>query len=1020
MNRRQSPFMLWGAIVLFLSCWAATAQAQGAPAAGAYAPDRIIVKFKSEGANAVEADAAETINNRRPFQGQLPSGSDSLDRICEKYKIRRAKNVFMKRNGMATSQARQMMTQKFRDRYRKRVLAQVNAVGFSNMPTEARALRKLPDMANTYMLECEGGCDVAGAVKEFGRDPHVEFAQPDYSVSAQYTPNDLYYNTPFNAGSWGQNYADQWPLKADKMDLEPAWDLGFGAGIVVAVVDSGIDYNHPDINLNVYQNTGEFFNGLDDDGNGYIDDIRGWDFQAGDNDPLDAYGHGTHVSGIIAAEGNNSIGITGVAPQAQIMPLRALDNNGNGITSNLAAAIYYAADNGADIINNSWGCTSPCPSNPVAEQAVAYAAGLGVISIFSAGNSSEDARLYSPQNMEETITVSASTETDNFASFSNFGPAISLAAPGAGDEKPTPPAQPTRNVLSLLSDFFTSQFVEGGFLFLTNGYSRQGGTSMAAPHVSGLAALVLAHRTTLTPDEVMLAIAVSAEDLGAAGNDPLFGFGRVNASGAMTVPPSVFIVVNDVVTDDTAGGNGDGSFNPGESIDLSVTFGNEWIAANNVDVTLTTANSSLTIDTGTQFLGSLAAEGTMTVDFTFTIDPATPLDTPIDDFQFQFTHDGGSWIFNLGLLGYVTAPTLTEGPSLASKSNPDVSGDRVVWQDSRNGNADIYMYDTSTGILTQVTTNTADQTNPKISGNIIVWEDFRNGNWDIFMYNIALSSESQVTASASDQRLPAVDGNRIVWEDARNGNSDIYWYDIAGNQINPVTNDAPFQFNPDIEGDLLVWDENGQIYYYDFNVGTPTPVTSDAAQNQDPAVSGDVIVWGISNPVDSIRMFDISVGTIDPVASTADLHFNPDISGDYIVWQDGRNGKRDIYASKFKSHYEGPVTNQGGTLWESDHPAIDGLRVAWDGFELQTGESRIQTAAVPDNVQILYGDVNGDGNISSIDASLAARHAVLLITLSPEQIAAADVNGSGDISSIDASLIARHAVGLITQFPVEQ
>ncbi len=1018
MNRRLTPSVL-GAAFLILTFGVPPATAQGAGKT-AYLPDRVIVKFKSAGSNAVEADAADVINNNKKFMGQLGSGSDTLDRLCEKFGIRRARNVFLTRNGMRTTDARGIIRQKFRDRYRQRMEAQVNRTGFINMPTADDALSKLPDMANTYVLECDAGCNVEEAVREFRKDPHVEFAQPDYTISSHFVPDDLYYNTPFNAGSWGQNYADQWPLKSDKMDMEPAWDLGFGTGMVIAVVDSGVDYNHPDLFINIYQNLGEFFNGVDDDGNGYIDDVRGWDFHDGDNDPLDGFGHGTHVAGIIAATGNNMIGITGVAPEAIIMPLRGLDTNGNGLSSNLAEAIMYAADNGADFINNSWGCDSPCPSNPVAEQAVQYAASLGVLSIFSAGNNAEDVRLYIPQNLDDTITVSASTETDNLADFSNFGPAISIAAPGGGDDKATPPLEPTRNVLSLISNIFTAAFVEGGTLLVDPGYSRQGGTSMAAPHVSGLAALVAEHRPSLGPDEVVLAIAVSADDLGIPGNDGQFGFGRVNAAAAMTVPLSVFIVIDDVSYDDTLGGNGDGSLNRGESIDLSVVFGNEWIAANNVDVTLTTASSALTIDTGTQFLGNIAAEGTMAVSFTFTIDPGAPLNTPIDDLQFQFTHDGGAWDFNLGLLGYIIAATDTVGPSLTSKSNPAVSGSRVVWQDARNGNSDIYMLDTASGIETQITSDTAEQVNPQISGDIIVWQDFRNGNWDIFMYNIALLSETQVTINASQQQRPSIDGNRIVWEDTRNGNSDIYWYDISQNQINPVTNDAPFQFNPDIEGDLLVWDENGQIVYYDFNVGTPVQVTNDGAQNQDPAVSGDVIVWEINSPVESIRSYDISIGTIDPVATTADQHYHPDISGDFVVWQDGRNGKRDIYVANIALGIEESVTNQGATLWESNNPAIDGLRIAWDGFELQTMESRIQATAVPDNAQILYGDVNGDGNVTSIDASLTARHAVGLIVLTPAQIVAADVNGDGNVTSIDASFIARYSVGLITEFPVQQ
>ncbi|MBZ0167326.1 MAG: S8 family serine peptidase [Candidatus Omnitrophica bacterium] len=1018
MKRRQNSLIV-GVHLLIIMFVAGAAQAQDA-SVPKYMPDRVIVKFKSEGAYAVEVDAADVINNQRGFRGSMVSPVDSLDALCERHKIRQARNVFLKRQGMTTTAARQVLKDRFQDNYRRRVVAQFNKAGFTNLPSMDQSLQKLPDLSNTYVLECAQGCDVEAMVADFKNDPHVDFAQPDYRASKQFVPNDPLYNTPFNAGSWGQNYPDLWPLKADKMNVEPAWDLTFGAGVVVAVVDTGIDYTHPDLILNVYQNFGEFFNGLDDDGNGFIDDTRGWNFIANTDDPLDGNGHGTHVSGIIAAMGNNGIGTIGVAPQAKVMPLKALDSAGNGNMSDLAEAIYYAADNGADIINGSWMCTAPCPSNPVAEIAVQYAADLGVLMIFAAGNNGDDVRLYSPQNMDESITVSATTETDNFADFSNFGPGVLLAAPGGGDDKATPPLEPTLNITSTISDIASSAFVLGGSLFVIPEYSRQAGTSMAAAHVSGLAALMVAYRTALSPQEILLAMLVSAEDLGIPDNDTLFGFGRVNAAAAMTVPPTVVIAVDQYSVDDTAGGNGDGSLNPGESIHLSVTFSNEWIAATNVDVMLTTADPFLTIDTGTVLLGNLAVAGTLTVDFTFTIDPAAPLNLPVSDFTFLFTHDTGTWNYNLGLLGYVTAPTETIGQSLTNKSHPAVSGDRTVWQDARNGNSDIYLYDAGTGLETQITTDTAEQINPKISGDIIVWQDFRNGNWDVFMYDMALSAEIPLTSDPADQQLPAVDGNRVVWEDYRGGDSEIYVYDITLAQETPVTNDAVFQFNPDIEGDLLVWDENGQIVYYDFLVGTPTLVTNNSALNQDPAVSGDVIVWEIKSPVESIRQYDISQDVTKTVASTSDPQYHPDISGDYIVWQDGRNGKRDIYVAHVKTGLEAQMTNQGDTLIESDHPAVDGLRAAWDIRELQTGETGIQTAAVPDNINVLFGDVNGDGNITSIDASQVARNAVLLITFNAQQIAAGDVNGDGNITSIDASLIARYSVGLITIFPVQQ
>ncbi|MCB0371363.1 MAG: S8 family serine peptidase, partial [Bdellovibrionales bacterium] len=156
------------------------------------------------------------------------------------------------------------------------------------------------------------------------------------------------------------DYDDLWGLK--KINTEDAWDLTQGEGVVVAVVDTGLDLTHADIAENVWTNEGEIpGNGIDDDQNGYIDDVHGWDFGDQDNDVDDFQGHGTHVAGTIAAVGNNSEGIIGVAPKSKIMPVKGFSSYGGGTTSSLAAAIVYAAMNGADVISNSWGCNPQCP-----------------------------------------------------------------------------------------------------------------------------------------------------------------------------------------------------------------------------------------------------------------------------------------------------------------------------------------------------------------------------------------------------------------------------------------------------------------------------------------------------------------------------------------------------------------------------------------------------------------------------------------------------------------------------------
>lgn len=269
---------------------------------------------------------------------------------------------------------------------------------------------------------------------------------------------------------------DSWGL--DAINAPEVWAQGYtGEGIVVAVVDNGVDYTHPDLDANIWVNSDEVAgNGIDDDGNGYVDDIRGWDFAEGDNDPMPVTSHGTHVAGIIAAE-NNDIGITGVAYNADIMPVRVFDNNDNGTSDNLADGIRYAADNGADIINLSLSLGPNGYSREV-EAAVEYATDLGAVVVMAAGNQSASYPAF-PASLSTDIgiAVGAVDSTNTLADASNragITPRDYVVAPGI-------------EILSTTVD---------------DTYGYLSGTSMATPHVAGVAALVLSANPELTPDAV--------------------------------------------------------------------------------------------------------------------------------------------------------------------------------------------------------------------------------------------------------------------------------------------------------------------------------------------------------------------------------------------------------------------------------------------------------------------------------------------------------------------------------------
>ncbi|OFZ16184.1 MAG: hypothetical protein A2X86_13965 [Bdellovibrionales bacterium GWA2_49_15] len=271
-------------------------------------------------------------------------------------------------------------------------------------------------------------------------------------------------------------YPDQDSLQ--RLGIEQAWDLTTGSSsVIVAVSDTGIFTLHEDLANQIWTNFKEIAsNGKDDDGNGFVDDVSGWNFITSTGKPNDDHGHGTHVSGIIGAQGNNHFGVSGVNWNIQIMPLKFLDKNGSGSTSGGISTILYAADNGARILNASWGSSS---NSAALKDAIDYAFAKGMVTIAAAGNNSanSDKEPIYPGGTDSdgVIAVASSAAAGQLSSFSNFGAlSVHLAAPGS-------------NVLST---------------YLNNGFTRMSGTSMATPMASGVAGLLLAFDKSLSALEL--------------------------------------------------------------------------------------------------------------------------------------------------------------------------------------------------------------------------------------------------------------------------------------------------------------------------------------------------------------------------------------------------------------------------------------------------------------------------------------------------------------------------------------
>lgn len=338
--------------------------------------------------------------------------------------------------------------------------------------------------------------------------------------------------TPAGAATNDPYFSRQWGLQ--KVQAEQAWTTTSGTGAIVAVVDSGVDLGHPDLIANLLSATDADF--VEPEGN-----CSGKPRVCTQDGPQDENGHGTHVAGIIAAAANNGIGVAGVAPNAKLLPVRVLDENGDG-TGDVVAGIRYAADHGADVINMSLGYLSGVGEalGFVGELDALYAAldyawERGSVVVVAAGNDTAPI-CAEPASGHHVVCVGSTSAADLMSWFSNFdatGLDTYLVAPG-GDGMGGFSLGPTSPTAPLCGGDIFSTFLRSARSWCSSeaGYEAAGGTSMAAPHVSGVAALLASKG--LTNQQIVDCLVRTSDDLGAPGRDPIYGYGRVNALKAAT------------------------------------------------------------------------------------------------------------------------------------------------------------------------------------------------------------------------------------------------------------------------------------------------------------------------------------------------------------------------------------------------------------------------------------------------------------------------------------------------------
>jgi serine protease len=345
---------------------------------------------------------------------------------------------------------------------------------------------------------------VAEKIKEYLERRDVIYAEPNYIAYALWVPNDPYYKYQWHLDN---------PVYGG-IHMEKAWDISKGSNsVIVAVVDTGIAYE----NYGIYCKAPDFAQTCF---------VQGYDFVNNDAHPNDDNGHGTHVAGTIAQSTNNALGVAGIAFNSCLMPVKVLNSQGSGTYANVAAGIRYAVDNGAKIISLSLGGSS---DSQVLKDAVKYAYEKGVTVIAACGNDNSSSCVYPAAYDDYVIAVGATQYDETKAPYSNYGPSLDLVAPGGN------------NNLDQNNDGYADGVLQQTFAsrrYCSFGYYFFQGTSMAVPHVSGVAALLIANGNAKTPDEVRAALQQTAEDLGAPGRDDVYGYGLVDAYAALQWTPT--------------------------------------------------------------------------------------------------------------------------------------------------------------------------------------------------------------------------------------------------------------------------------------------------------------------------------------------------------------------------------------------------------------------------------------------------------------------------------------------------
>jgi subtilisin family serine protease len=597
----------------------------------------------------------------------------------------------------------------------------------------------------------------------YQKNLEVAEVQPNFYYHLLATPNDAQYSSMFGM---------------PKISAPQAWDLTTGSSnVVVAIIDTGINYNHTDLAANIWTNSAEIQNNnIDDDGNGFIDDFYGYDFFFNDSNPFDENGHGTHVAGTVGAVGNNSIGVTGVNWNVKLMAIKIYDNDGFGTTSAMLINAYnyvrMMKNRGINIrvTNNSYGgCDEACGYDQATKDAIDALNDVDVIQAFAAGNNgtNNDSIPFYPSNYTTPgiISVASSTSTDARSSFSCFGATtVDVAAPGS----------------SILSTV------------LSGGYGNLSGTSMASPHVAGASALLLAHNPNLSTASVKASLMNQSDQL-AAWNGLVKSNGRLNVFSAMQNQTVCnFQLANNSHNIGVTGGNVNVNATAATNCDYAVKSNDSWITVTGGNPSSGNATISMTVaqNTGTDRTGTVKI-----ADKTFTINQLgslAPRSVPMDfdgDGKSDYTvtqNSGGQmlWHVQRSLSGYLPA---NFGLNTDTPIPVDFDGDRKtdfgVYRVDGTNQGYFYYLRSIDNVFQSVSWGT-------INDNPINTQDFDGDQ-------------------KADFTVIRTIGGQLIWYVLKaNGSVSVFQFGI--------TNDKPLRadFDGDTKADLAVYRPSANSFYY--------------------------------------------------------------------------------------------------------------------------------------------------------------------------------------------------------------